>query len=59
MSLIDRIQRFLDELGVPVSVFCRKTKVCPSAYYAWRKGQLDLSSVAKRRIDEYLTKYNF
>lgn len=59
MKLIERCNNFLNELGVPVAVFCRKVNISPTAYYMWRAGQLRLSDDTLNRIDDYLSKYNF
>lgn len=59
MELIKRCETFLNELGVPVVVFCRKVDISTTAYYSWRKGFLQLSNDTLQRIDSYLKQYNF
>ena len=58
-NLLERSQRFIDDLGIPVTKFCERVKLSTSGYYAWRNGQLKLSSETMGRIDNYLKQYNF
>lgn len=58
MTLSQRAQKFIDELGIPVLTFCRNVKISATTYYDWRKGKA-LSDSTLERIDTYLTKYNF
>ena len=57
--LLTRCEKFMRELSVPITGFCKKVKLSTSAYYAWRSGRLRLSDATQQRIDSYLTKYNF
>ena len=59
MSLITRCQRFLEELGIPVTVFCKKAGLSTPSFYKWRNGELNLSDATLERIDGYLSKYGF
>lgn len=59
MLLTERVSNFLTEMGVPMTVFAAKVKLSTRAIYAWKKGDLVLSSAALKRIDEYLSKYRF
>lgn len=59
MSLITRCQRFLEELGIPVTVFCKKVALSTPSFYKWRNGELNLSDATLERIDSYLSKYGF
>lgn len=59
MDLIKRCNRFLTELGVPVTVFARNVHLSPQSIYEWRKQKLKLSDLALQRIDDYLAKYGF
>lgn len=49
----------LDELGIPVTKFCRNINLSTFTYYEWRKGNLELSDERIKAIDAYLAKYNF
>ncbi len=59
MDLISRCNKFLDELGIPVTSFSCRVKLSPQSLYDWKKGKLKLSDVTLKRIDEYLKKYGF
>lgn len=57
--LRDRVQKFIDEFDMPITVFCRKIELTPDSYYKWKKGQLNLSEKTLQRISDYITKYGF
>ncbi len=59
MKLQERVNNFLSELGVPLTVFSKKVNLSASAIRSWQKGTLNLSDSALERIDEYLSKYGF
>jgi len=58
-NLRKRVQNFLDELGVPLTTFCRKVNLSTQSIRQWVKYELNLSYETEKRIDEYLTKYGF
>lgn len=58
-ELLERVSRFLEEMGTPVTKFCKRVGISTPAYYAWRNGTLTLSEPTLQRIDDYLQKYNF
>ena len=57
--LRDRVQKFLDEFEMPITVFCKKIEISPGYFYKWRVGQVNLSEEALNRISDYLSKYGF
>lgn len=59
MELKERCKKFLDELGVPVTVLSSKINLSPQSLYDWRKGKLKLSEATLKRLDDYLKKYGF
>lgn len=59
MTLIERCQKMLDELGIPITSFCRKVGISASYFYACKKGTLNFSKEVDERINDYLTKYGF
>ena len=59
MNLIERCERFLSELSVPVTAFSAKVGLSAQSLYSWRKGKLDLSEASLKRIDNYLKKSGF
>ena len=59
MTLPERCENFITEMGVPVTKFCQNIKLSRTSLYDWKKGKLKLSDVTLKRIDEYLKKYGF
>lgn len=59
MELIKRCCNFINEFGIPVTVFCRKVNISTKAFYDWQKGKLNLSSQTLERIETYIDKYGF
>lgn len=59
MNLVERCQRMFDELGVPVTSFCRKVNISPSYFYACKRGTMSFSKAVEKRINDYLVKYGF
>lgn len=57
--LRDRVQNFLNELEMPITVFCKKIEVSPSYFYKWRVGQVNFSEKTLQRISNFLSKYGF
>lgn len=54
-----RIQRFLTELGLPKTRFCKGIGISTQALNAWLRDDLRLSDSTLKRIDNYLRKYGF
>lgn len=59
MTVKERCQKMLDELGIPVTKFCRNINLSTFAFYEWKKGNMKLSDERIKAIDTYLAKYNF
>lgn len=59
MKLIERCQNMITEFDIPITKFCKKILISQSTFYAWRNGQLKLSTHTLQRIDDYLSKYGF
>lgn len=59
MSLSERCKHFIEEVGVPVTVMCRKVNLSTRSLYYWFNGKLRLSDAALQRIDEYLKQFGF
>lgn len=55
----ERAKKFIDELGVPATVFAKKVGVSATAYHRWMKNDLKLSESTEKRISDYLLKYGF
>ena len=54
-----RIQRFLNELQLPKTRFCRGIGISTQALNAWLRDDLKLADSTLKRIDEYLKRYGF
>lgn len=59
MELIRRCCNFIDEFGIPITVFCRKINISTRAFYDWKSGKLTLSDNTLKRIENYIGKYGF
>ena len=57
--LKDRVQRFLMDLGIPITQFGKRVDLSYSALNKWLKGELALSEETERRIDNYIRKFNY
>lgn len=57
--LRERVQKFIDEFDMPITIFCRKIELTPDSYYKWKKGQLNFSEKTIKRISDYLSQYGF
>lgn len=59
MKLKERCNKFIKEIGIPITVFCKNIGVSRTQYYAWQKGERNLPRNMEQRILDYLEKYNF
>ena len=59
MNLIQRCQKMIDELGIPLAAFCRNIGISSSYFYACKNGRMDFSKTVAERINNYLAKYGF
>lgn len=58
-SLLEKTKRFIKDSGVATTVFCRKCKMHPSTYYAWRRGASRISLKLAQRINSYLRLFGY
>lgn len=58
-NLRSRAQKFLIEIGLPVSQFARAIGFERSAYYKWIKQDFNFGADKVNKIDAYLSKYGF
>lgn len=54
MNLQKQTRKVLDEIGIPVSVFCRRMQISDTAFYRWQHDDLRLSETTEQRIKEYV-----
>ena len=59
LEVIQRSKKFINELGVKQTVFCKNIDIAVVTYYKWCSRQLDLSQSTLMRISDYLSKYGF
>jgi predicted transcriptional regulator len=59
MELVKRCCKFIAELGIPITVFCRKINISTQSFYDWKSGKLNLSANTLKRIENYIGKYGF
>ena len=58
-DLKERVDRFLDALGLSKAAFCRKIKLDPSTLWKWRNGKLTLSEASLKRIEDFISSFGF
>lgn len=58
-ELKNRVNNFLDELGVTAAAFCRRVGISYSAYQNWKRDIQKISQKTQEKISDYLAKYNF
>lgn len=54
MTLRERVKAFRNDTGAKLSTFCRKTNISPTYYYAWMRGEVEVSDAIIDRITAYL-----
>lgn len=59
MDLEKRCQRFIAELGIPTTQFCKRIDLSRTALYAWYNGNLRLSQDALGRIEKFISRYGY
>ena len=57
--LKERIKRYLDATGVPMTQFCKRLNLCTASIYRYFKDDLRLSAETENRIKDYLKQFNF
>ncbi|TGY86928.1 hypothetical protein E5329_27715 [Petralouisia muris] len=54
MELKERVKMFMSDTGAKLSVFIRKVQISHTYYYAWMRGEVELSENMSNRITAYL-----
>ena len=52
----EQIKPTLQEIGIPISFFCRNIGISQTAFYKWIHGELKLSESNEQRITDYMEK---
>lgn len=57
MQLKIRCKNILSEIGIPVTVFCRKIGISTASYYRWQNDDLRLAEETEKRIKSFIEKF--
>lgn len=53
-KLKERVNRYIDVLGINKTRFCEKCGIGRSTFYSWMKGDIDISDHLMDRIENYI-----
>jgi len=56
MNLQAQTHKALQEIGIPITTFCKRMKISTAAYYRWQHNDLKLSQEKENNIRKYITK---
>ena len=56
MNLQAQTHKALQEVGIPITTFCKRMQISTAAYYRWLHGDLKLSQKKESNIRKYITK---
>lgn len=56
MNLQAQTHKALQEVGIPITTFCKRIQISTAAYYRWLHGDLKLSEKKVDNIREYINK---
>ena len=59
MTLVERGEKMMADLGIPISNFCKHTKISRSSWYGMKTGTRKLSKEKQVGIEQFLTRYGF
>lgn len=58
MNLQKQTRKVLKDVGIPVSVFCRRLQISDTAFYRWQNMDLKLSAETENRIQNYINQFS-
>ena len=58
MTLKERAQSLIDEIGLPYSRFAKNVHLSTDAFRKWLIGELNVKPETEQRIDDFLTSLN-
>ena len=58
MNLKSRTKAFIEQLGLPISRFCKLAKISTAAYYKWQNDEIRLTEETQNRIKSVLERFN-
>ena len=56
MTLQQQTHKTLQEVGIPITTFCRRVQISTAAYYRWLHKDLRLSAQKENNIMNYIYK---
>ncbi len=56
MTLQEQTKKTLQEIGIPVTTFCRRMQISTAAYYRWIHKDLRLSADNESKIRKFIYK---
>ena len=56
MNSKEQARQTLKSIGIPVTVFCRKIGISPTAFYRWTANDLRLSDEKENKIKETISR---
>ena len=56
MTIQKQSKKILQEVGIPIALFCRRMQISTTAYYRWLHGDLRLSEEKEGNIRKYIKK---
>ena len=56
MNIQAQTHKTLQEIGIPITTFCKRMKISTAAYYRWQHNDLKLSTKTEERIKKYVNK---
>lgn len=59
MELKERCQKMIEELGIPITKFCRNVNMSTMSYYNWQRDKINLTEERLKNIDAYISRYGF
>lgn len=56
MTLQQQTHKTLQEVGIPITTFCKRMQISTAAYYRWLHNDLRLSAEKEKSIRNYIIK---
>lgn len=56
--LKQKVKNYLEESGIPKTLFCRRLGISTYHLYAWLRGERNFSDELKVKIEKYLDEYS-
>lgn len=54
MTLQQQTRKTLQEVGIPITTFCKRMQISTAAYYRWINKDLRLSAAKEQNIRKYI-----